>query len=151
MPIHIESGKYPGIGYYMGGMQMPGTYLDDQGFGPQPYSACSQAADDYFGAGLYQNTLVFYIPEDDPGHISFGVYKAYDENTPGGDWIVMDNWRLKYYGGEMLDPDGIKGIESDEIKTVTTASKGIYNMLGQRLSKAQKGVNIINGKKVIKK
>ena len=47
--------------------------------------------------------------------------------------------------------DGIKGIESDEIKTVTTASKGIYNMLGQRLSKAQKGVNIINGKKVIKK
>ena len=151
MPIHIESGKYPGIGYYLGGMQMPGTYLNDQGFGPQPYSACSQAADDYFGAGLYQNSLVFYIPEDDPGHISFGVYKAYDENTPGGDWIVMDNWRLKYYGGEMLDPDGIKGIESDEIKTVTTASKGIYNMLGQRLSKAQKGVNIINGKKVIKK
>ena len=29
--------------------------------------------------------------------------------------------------------------------------KGIYNMLGQRLDKAQKGVNIIDGRKVIKK
>ena len=151
MPIHIESGKYPGIGYSLGGMQMPGTYDG------QPYSACSQAADDYFAVGLYLNKLVFYITDEDVDnepdnrHLSFGINMPYDEETTIQDWIVMDNWRLKYYGSELLDADGIKGIESDEIKNVTTASKGIYNMLGQRLSKAQKGVNIINGKKIIKK
>ena len=157
MPIHIESGKYPGIGYYMGGMQMPGTYLNDQGFGVQPYSACSQAADDYFPVGLYLNKLAFHISDDDENnasdnrHLNIGVWKDYDENTSGGDWIVMDNWRLKYYGGAFLDPDGIGAVESDEIKNVPAVKKGIYNMLGQRLDKAQKGVNIIDGRKVIKK
>ena len=151
MPIHIESGKYPGIGYSLGGMQMPGTYDG------QPYSACSQAADDYFAVGLYLNKLVFYITDEDVDnepdnrHLSFGINKPYDEETTIQDWIVMDNWRLKYYGSELLDADGIKGIESDEIKNVTTASKGIYNMLGQRLQKTQKGVNIVGGKKIIKK
>ena len=151
MPIHVESGNYPGIGYYLGGMQTPGTYLSDQGFGVQPYSACSQAADDYFPCGLYTNEMAFYIPEDEAGFITFGIIKPFDEATTPGDWIVMDNWRLWYYGPEQLDPDAIKGIESDEINKSNTASKGIYNMLGQRLSKVQKGVNIINGKKIIKK
>ena len=49
-----------------------------------------------------------------------------------------------------IDIDAIKGIASDEINSNTTnASTGIYNMLGQRMSKAQKGVNIIGGKKVL--
>ena len=144
-PIHVEANKIPGIGYTYGGLSMPGTY------GGQPYSACEQAALDYFACGLYPNKLVFEIPEDDFGHINIGVIKDYDPEIPGGDWTVMDNWRLKYYGTEVVDPDGIKGIESDEIKKDTKASKGIYNMLGQRLSKTQKGVNIIGGKKVIKK
>ena len=142
MPIHIEANKVPGIGYTYGGMSMPGTYNG------QPYSACDQAAQDYFGCDLYWNEVVFTISEDDPGHIAIGIHKEYDEETAPGDWIVMDNWRLKYYGGEEIDEDAIKGIESDEIKKTNTASKGIYNMLGQRLSKMQQGVNIIGGKKV---
>ena len=70
---------------------------------------------------------------------------------PSGDWIVMDNWRLKYYGKDVADPDAIKGIASDEINKTTKADKNIYNLLGQKLSKVQQGVNIINGKKIIKK
>ena len=97
------------------------------------------------------NKLVFTIPEDDNGHISIGLNKEYDENRPVGDWCVMDNWRIKYYGKAEIDPDAIKGITSDEINKTTQIERGIYNMLGQRLSKVQKGVNIINGKKVIKK
>ena len=142
MPIHIEANKVPGIGYTYGGMSMPGTYSG------QPYSACDQAARDYFGCDLYWNEVVFTISEEDPGHIAIGIHKEYDEETAPGDWIVMDNWRLKYYGGEEIDEDAIKGIESDEIKKTNTASTGIYNMLGQRLSKMQQGVNIIGGKKV---
>jgi hypothetical protein len=145
MPIHIEANKVPGIGYTYGGMSMPGTYSG------QPYSACDQAAQDYFGCGLYWNNVAFTISEDDPGHVAIGIHKEYDEETAPGDWIVMDNWRLKYYGNGDVDPDAIKGITSDEIKTNTPTSKGIYNMLGQRMSKTQKGVNIINGKKIVKK
>jgi hypothetical protein len=146
MPIHIEANKYPGVGYTYGGLSMPGTYSG------QPYSACEQAARDYFGCGLYMNEVVYAISEDDPGHLAIGIHKEYDEETAPGDWIVMDNWRLKYYGKDVEDPDAIKGIESDEINNNNTKTqKGIYNMLGQRMSKVQRGVNIINGKKIIKK
>ena len=147
MPIHIEANKVPGIGYgeeY--GMRMPGTYNG------QPMSACEQAANEYFKYGLYWNQVVFTISKDDPGHMAFGIDKPYDDALTGkGDWIVMDNWRIKYYGGSEIDPDAIKGIESDEINKIAPASKNIYNMLGQRLSKTQKGVNIINGQKILKK
>ena len=145
MPIHIEANQIPGIGYTFGGMSMPGTYSG------QPYSACDQAAVDYFACGLYQNKLYFTIPEDESGHLAIGIVKEYSEDRLAGDWIVMDNWRLKYLGAGEIDPDAIKGIESDEIKKTSTASKGIYNLLGQRLQKAQQGVNIVGGKKVIKK
>ena len=145
MPIHIEANKVPGIGYTFGGLSMPGTYNG------QPYSACSQAAIDYFGNELYWNEFVFTIPEDDPGHLSIGVSKEYDEERPGGDWIVMDNWRIKYYGKDVVDPDAIKGIVTDEINKTPKADRNIYNLLGQKLSKVQQGVNIINGKKIVKR
>lgn len=155
MPINVEANKVPGIGYTYAGMRVPGTYNG------QPYSACDQAARDYFRNGLYWNELVFTISEDDPGYLFIGVDKPWDDyvasftdtnnNCTYGDWIVMDNWRLLYYGGGEIDPDAIKGVESDEINKTAPASKYIYNMLGQRLSKAQKGVNIIGGRKVLKK
>lgn len=146
MPIHIEANKVPGIGYTYGGLSMPGSYSN------QPMSACEQAAEEYFKYGLYWNEFVFTISEEDAGHLSFGINKEYDEATPTGDWIVMDNWRIKYYGADDgIDPDAIKGVVSDEIKRQNTADRSIYNMLGQRMSKAQKGVNIISGKKIVKK
>ena len=82
-------------------------------------------------------------------NLNIGVWKDYDENTSGGDWIVMDNWRLKYLGKENPQDviDGIKDV-------ITTPAQGvmtIYNLSGQKLSKAQKGVNIINGKKYVVK
>lgn len=147
-PIHIASNQVPGIGWTDANKQMrvPGTYSGQMG-------ACAQAAMEYFPVGCYWNKIAFRLEE--PGYVNIGIFKDYDEdpeNQVRGDWCVMDNWRLKYYGGEEIDPDAIKGIESDEIKRNTlSADKSIYNMLGQRLSKAQKGVNIIGGKKIIKK
>ena len=139
MPIHIEANKVPGIGYTYGGMSMPGTYSG------QPMSACEQAANEYFQYGLYWNELSFIIPEEDPGHVAIGVVKEADEGISSGDWIVMDNWRLLYYGSE-ADPDAI----GDVIKTPVQTSKDIFNLAGQKLKKVQKGVNIINGKKVLR-
>ena len=42
--------------------------------------------------------------------------------------------------------DGIKAVETTE-----TESKAIYNLAGQRISKMQKGIYIVNGKKVLVK
>ena len=46
-----------------------------------------------------------------------------------------------------FDPDGIKGVTADYSKQSTE----IYNLAGQRLSKMQKGINIVNGKKIMVK
>ena len=43
------------------------------------------------------------------------------------------------------DPTGIIDLNAN-----LNANEGIYNLAGQRLSKMQKGINIINGKKVLK-
>ena len=45
-------------------------------------------------------------------------------------------------------PTGIEAVESSQ---TTVDSKAIYNLAGQRLQKLQKGVNIVNGKKVLVK
>ena len=42
--------------------------------------------------------------------------------------------------------DGIEAIDNGK---VTMDNAEIYNLAGQRLKKAQRGVNIINGKKVL--
>ena len=46
-----------------------------------------------------------------------------------------------------IDPDGISDIPATEQPT----SVGIYNLAGQRLEKLQKGINIVNGKKILVK
>ena len=46
-----------------------------------------------------------------------------------------------------FDPDGIKGVVADK----NGQAIEIYNLAGQRLEKMQKGINIVNGKKVLVK
>lgn len=62
-------------------------------------------------------------------------FRAYFEKTSGARGFVID------FGGET----GIVDI-NDNVK----ANKVIYNLAGQRVSKAEKGIYIINGKKVLK-
>ena len=45
-----------------------------------------------------------------------------------------------------VDPDGISDIQATEQPVL----QGIYNLAGQRLQKMQKGINIVNGKKILK-
>ncbi|MBQ7571926.1 MAG: leucine-rich repeat domain-containing protein, partial [Bacteroidaceae bacterium] len=44
------------------------------------------------------------------------------------------------------DADGIHAVEKGDLK----ADNGIYNLAGQRVSKAQKGIFIVHGKKIVK-
>ena len=47
------------------------------------------------------------------------------------------------------EDDLITGVESIDSKQQTTEE--IYNLAGQRLGKTQKGINIVNGRKVLVK
>ena len=47
-----------------------------------------------------------------------------------------------------IDPDGIKEIKNEEL--IMKNEGAIYNLAGQRLSKMQKGINIVGGKKILK-
>ena len=60
-------------------------------------------------------------------------------------WIAADNFKLFYAGS---DYDAIESIAAD-----ATANKpsAIYNLAGQRVQKAVKGLYIINGKKIVVK
>ena len=51
--------------------------------------------------------------------------------------------KVFYFDGD--DATGISSVES-----VQTENGAIYNLAGQRLSKMQKGINIMNGKKILK-
>ena len=59
--------------------------------------------------------------------------KAYYQSTSG----------VKAFYFEGNDATGIDNIEN------TIENGAIYNIAGQRLNKVQKGINIINGKKVL--
>ena len=45
------------------------------------------------------------------------------------------------------NPTGIKEIDNCEV--VKSSNSQIFNVAGQRLDKMQKGVNIVNGKKIL--
>ena len=99
-----------------------------------------------------------------------GVYEA--TLAPVGSYVLQNNVLVGFYqvaaGSQptvganrcyLTTSSGIKAFFFDEddataIKAIDnaqqTAEGAIYNLAGQRMSKMQKGINIINGKKVLK-
>ena len=74
-----------------------------------------------------------------------GFYKLADgEKVPAGKAYL----KITSTAREFIGFDGATGIET--VKTAK-AEEGIFNLQGQRLMKAQKGLNIINGKKFLVK
>ena len=47
------------------------------------------------------------------------------------------------------DATGIENLNTQS-STLNTQNTSIYNLAGQRLQKMQKGINIVNGKKILK-
>ncbi len=94
------------------------------------------AASESFTAGNYTiEPLTFYVTED--GKINVGI-----KGTAASQWVVFDNFQLTYYGpGE----DGIENINAN----LLNKQNAIYNLNGQKVEKATKGLYIINGKKVV--
>ena len=73
--------------------------------------------------------------------------------NPIGDAFFVDNIRF-LQGGSALDviATGVKGIDNGhQPSDLSPQTSTIYNLAGQRLAKKQKGVNIVNGRKILVK
>ena len=92
----------------------------------------------WFADGRYLNTLPFRI-EEEGGSVTIGLEKT--EILPN-DYEVVGAWHL-YYLGDANAIDWSHLLQKETEETV------IYNLNGQRLSAPQRGINIINGKKVL--
>ena len=65
------------------------------------------------------------------------------------DWVVVDNFRLTYFGTEQPDLDAIEAVRDEIAKAKNTTSR-IYNLQGQKVNAAaQRGIYIKDGKKVV--
>ena len=93
-----------------------------------------------FSAGKYTiEPIKFTVTED--GDLTIGV--RLEENT--NLWCIFDNFVLTYFGSN--DTDGINDVKA----TKQENSDAIYNLQGQRVTSAQKGLHIQNGKKFMVK
>ena len=59
-------------------------------------------------------------------------------------WVGFDNAELKYYG-DTKKPTSIKNIDTEQAKT----NSCIFSIHGQRLRTLQKGINIVNRRKIL--
>lgn len=76
-----------------------------------------------------------------------GFYKAVGTIAAGKGYLAVGGAGVKgFYGFDDDDATGIDGIGNGQL----TIGNEIYNVAGQRVSKMQKGVNIVNGKKILK-
>lgn len=89
----------------------------------------------FFQSGLYWNHVDTEVDAD--GALFFGVYK--DHEYPQ-DWVVVDNFRLKYYG----DGTGIRNVADGK-----PADNRIFNLMGVEVTNPVTGVYIRNGQKFI--
>ena len=119
----------------------PGIYSLIPGFGAAKIegNVLKGSAEDVEATGKY----VLAKPED--GEVGFylasgGTIKA------GKAYLELPATEVKafYFNGE--DATGINGL--NDVNDLNDAA--IYNVAGQRVSKLQKGINIVNGKKVLK-
>ena len=96
----------------------------------------------------YGIPIVEHIDPDDESVCAFRPYSGVGKLAAGRAYLALpiESNGVKYFiGFEEDDPTGITGI------TGNNDSKGfIYNVAGQRLEKMQKGVNILNGKKILR-
>ena len=84
--------------------------------------------------GIYDGVVGFYHWNQS----SLAANRAYID-TPAAVKGFVINWN---------DADGITSVQGSESKVKGTE---IYNLAGQRMNRVQKGVNIVNGKKVLVK
>ncbi len=96
-----------------------------------------------FAGGTFMNTVDVFVKEGE--NLTVGL--CIDGKSVQYNWSVFDNFKLEYLGnGAENMPDAIQSVEAN-----ANADAKIYDITGRRVSKAVKGIYIINGKKVMVK
>ncbi|MCR5780861.1 MAG: hypothetical protein K6G70_10025 [Bacteroidaceae bacterium] len=95
----------------------------------------------YFRNGLYKNSLTVLVGED--GKLEISISK--DKNNFDGDWIVVDNFRLKYLGNDEAEVAYMRALKAIEDKgtyrifTEVEEGKKLYlNASGKLVDSAKK-------------
>lgn len=97
------------------------------------------SADAWFQNGYYNAEVLFEVGKE--GIARVGVNN--DANL-GNDWTIVDNFMLTYYGANSKKETAIQNIDLN-------AQKVIFDLTGRKVAKTQKGLYIINNKKVVVK
>lgn len=96
---------------------------------------------EYTEIGIYWNEVKVHLNAGET--LTLGLYK---DTHIDNDWTIFNNFELYYLGNDEA-PDAINAVEVNGEK----ASAAIYNLAGQRVAKAVKGLYIMDGKKVVVK
>lgn len=96
---------------------------------------------EYTEIGIYWNEVKVHLNAGET--LTFGLFK---DTHIDNDWTIFNNFELYYLGNDEA-PDAINAVESNGEK----APAAIYNLAGQRVAKAVKGLYIMDGKKVVVK
>ncbi|MBR4131029.1 MAG: hypothetical protein IKU02_08955 [Bacteroidaceae bacterium] len=92
------------------------------------------------------NSVGFYWMVEGGGAFQNGAHKAYLALPNTFAWYAEHPNGVKGYIA--LPDDDATGIEN--LNANVNLNENIYNLAGQRLQKMQKGINIVNGKKILK-
>lgn len=116
-------------------------------FNPRPTQSINSAPTSLstissrFTSGQYACSLQTYVSG---GRLTFGVRKT-DAASPADDWTVFDNFELYYYGKDL--PTGIEQVQ--RTKYTEQRDDAVYDLQGRRLPCLQRGLNIVNGHKIL--
>ena len=112
-------------------------------------------AGSYNRVGVWNNTEKNFGPVRESDELSDIIY--YDGTNFADMQSQVVAWDPEVWSCDMeagsypvlaaFDPDAIKGVTADNNKQFAE----IYNLAGQRIQKLQKGINIVNGKKILVK
>ena len=100
--------------------------------------------------GVYENTpapVGSYVLQNLNGKVGFYLVAEGNQPTVGANrcYLTIPAAGVKAF---FLNGDDATGISN--VDTNVDANEAIYNIAGQRINKFQKGINIINGKKILK-
>ena len=100
--------------------------------------------------GVYENTVVpvgSYVLQNLNGKVGFYLVAEGKQPTLGANrcYLTVPASGVKAFYFDGNDATGISDVDAN-----VDANEVIYNIAGQRINKLQKGINIINGKKILK-
>jgi hypothetical protein len=103
------------------------------------FSSYDEQGNEYYP---YFTKVILKVGEDKK--LRIGVKRNNDAGTPAGNWTIVDDFKLLYFGtNSAQDPSAdASGIATATAENMTKAAQ-IFTVSGTRVSSLQKGINIV--------